>query len=378
MVKLIHNRFNSTTHLSSVLGGLAFLKATPRYFSTCRSLALPLPSSAEVNSDNTSLPTSSEVNHSENLPLPTSAEVNDSENLPLPTSAEEDDSENLPLPTSAEEDERDNSPSSSEPEENNGNNSPPNSESESLNGSGSSGESGYGSDPDGEYYDEGADAMVYAPVENIPERNIREYITATKDISQHPIEVDNHRDDSDSAEGRQVYYDRHFELKAELRLRKTQGVVVDSDSDDDGSCATCHTPLHAGPDVPSNKPRGEVANTEVANTDVANTDVANTEVANTEVANTDVANTEVANTEVANTDVANTDAIIGTPAVDTLALRNKSEADDQSSAQSNSTSNKRKFEADEDSSSQRRPGYQDSSDITADTEPMSYGWDAED
>nr|YP_008965323.1 hypothetical protein [Rhynchosporium agropyri]AHC02303.1 hypothetical protein [Rhynchosporium agropyri] len=344
MVKLIHNRFNSTTHLSSVLGGLAFLKATPRYFSTCRSLALPLPSSAEVNSDNTYLPTSSEVNDSENLPLPTSAEVNDSENLPLPTSAEED--------------ERDNSPSSSEPEENNGNNSPPNSESESLNGSGSSGESGYGSDPDGEYYDEGADAMVYAPVENIPERNIREYITATKDISQHPIEVDNHRDDSDSAEGRQVYYDRHFELKAELRLRKTQGVVVDSDSDDDGSCATCHTPLHAGPDVPSNKPRGEVANTEVANTDVANT--------------------EVANTEVANTDVANTDAIIGTPAVDTLALLNKSEADDQSSAQSNSTSNKRKFEADEDSSSQRRPGYQDSSDITADTEPMSYGWDAED
>ena len=158
--------------------------------------------------------------------------------------------------------------------------------------------------------------LFHAPVNEIPEDKLEEFIKTLKDFVHHPVEIGNHHDTPDTVERRQECYDRLKEL--ESKDRENRGVSSNSDSESDSSCDTCGTPRHSGQDVPSNPiPPATDAST-----------------------------------------VADTEAGIGTSVDSDVA---------------SSSSNKRKFEADSESSTQRDPDYQDSSDINADTEPMDYG-----
>jgi hypothetical protein len=82
--------------------------------------------------------------------------------------------------------------------------------------------SGYATDSNRSYFEEGATAMMSHPVEDIPEDQLRRYIEDTGEIVDNPIEVV--RPDEDGAtEIIQEYSDRHEELKEELNRRQREG-----------------------------------------------------------------------------------------------------------------------------------------------------------
>ncbi len=178
---------------------------------------------------------------------------------------------------------------------------------------------GYASDPNAEYFHEGADAMMYHPVNEIPEDHIREYINATGEVSRYPEEAAAEPGDS----LHQEWMDRNAELRRELRYRKDAGMVPDSPSP-----RSYHNP---------NSPLDDAADTRQD---------------------------------------ANTSPLDG--AADTRQDANTSPLDGAAytgqDASTSSSTNKRKFEAEDESSTQSSKSFkQDSSDITSATEPFSFG-----
>ncbi len=97
---------------------------------------------------------------------------------------------------------------------------------------------GYETNSNRSYYDEGADAMVEGPVEDIPEVNLREYINATLEIVRYPSLASLSRDDPYEAEMIQTYADRHEELVQEWVRRQTEGIIRPDDDPFDSSTSS--------------------------------------------------------------------------------------------------------------------------------------------
>jgi len=82
--------------------------------------------------------------------------------------------------------------------------------------------SGYATDSNRSFFEEGARAMMSHPVEDIPEDHLRRYIADTGEIVDNPIEVVG-PDEDGASEIIQEYSDRHEELKEELNRRQREG-----------------------------------------------------------------------------------------------------------------------------------------------------------
>jgi hypothetical protein len=91
--------------------------------------------------------------------------------------------------------------------------------------------SGYATDSNRSYFEEGARAMMSHPVEDIPEDQLRRYIEDTGEIVDNPIEVVG-PDEDGASEIIQEYSDRHEELKEELNRRQREGWTNLPDSAD--------------------------------------------------------------------------------------------------------------------------------------------------
>jgi hypothetical protein len=129
-------------------------------------------------------------------------------------------------PNSGSENENENENENSEIGENSDNNSP------SIDDDGS----GYGTDSNRSWFEEGANAMMVHPVREIPEDQLRRYIKDTGEILDDPIEIVD-PDEEGATEILQEYSDRHEELKEELNRREREGWtnLPDSDSADSES-----------------------------------------------------------------------------------------------------------------------------------------------
>ncbi len=204
-----------------------------------------------------------------------------------------------------------NSPSDSDNAQE-GNNSSSDSDNDEE-GNNSPSDDGYASDPNAEYFHEGADAMMYHPVADIPEDHIREYINATGEVSRYPEEAGVEQGD----ELHQEWIARNAELRQELRDRKSTGKAADSPSP-----GSYHNP---------NSPLDGAADTEQ-------------------------------------------DGAAGTEQDGAPDTEQDGAPDTAQDASTSSSTNKRKFEAEDESSTQpSKPFKQDSSDITSATEPFSFG-----
>jgi hypothetical protein len=91
--------------------------------------------------------------------------------------------------------------------------------------------SGYATDSNRSFFEEGARAMMSHPVEDIPEDHLRRYIADTGEIVDNPIEVVG-PDEDGASEIIQEYSDRHEELKEELNRRQREGWTNLPDSPD--------------------------------------------------------------------------------------------------------------------------------------------------
>lgn len=182
-----------------------------------------------------------------------------------------------------------------------------------------------GSSPDSLYYEQGPDFQ--SRVRDIPNKHLRQSILDIRDFAHHPLEVGADGNSPGRRAHRQANLDRYHELTAERRRRKEEGGTDESISDSDVSCKTCHTPLHKGSDdVPTVRGSSEPGSIAASVTG-------------------------------GGTEDANKSGVDSVP---------------------RSPSNKRKFEGDEESVAKRSRVLQDSTDISADTEPMDYGWGSED
>ena len=94
--------------------------------------------------------------------------------------------------------------------------------------------SGYATDSNRSFFEEGTDAMMVHPVRDIPEDHLRRYIEDTGEIVDNPEEIVGPEEDG-ASEILQEYSDRHEELKEELNRRECEGwtnlpVSADSES----------------------------------------------------------------------------------------------------------------------------------------------------
>jgi hypothetical protein len=110
------------------------------------------------------------------------------------------------------ESENENENENSEIGENSDNNSP------SIDDDGS----GYATDSNRSFFEEGTDAMMVHPVRDIPEDHLRRYIEDTGEIVDNPEEIVGPEEDG-ASEILQEYSDRHEELKEELNRRECEG-----------------------------------------------------------------------------------------------------------------------------------------------------------
>jgi len=91
--------------------------------------------------------------------------------------------------------------------------------------------SGYETDSNRSYFEDGTTAMINHPVGDIPEDQLRRYIKDTKEIVDYPEQIV--RPDEDGAgEIIQAYSDRHAELQEELDRRQREGLTNMSNSPD--------------------------------------------------------------------------------------------------------------------------------------------------
>ena len=118
-----------------------------------------------------------------------------------------------------------------------------------------SSEDGYRSDSNRSYFEEGTDAMVYHPVGEIAEDQLRRYITDTREIMHHPCEAGGELDDMDPRNDdiRQIFGDRNQELRQELRQRKESGMVPDSPSENSDITVLSTTSENNSGNVSNNK-----------------------------------------------------------------------------------------------------------------------------
>ena len=91
--------------------------------------------------------------------------------------------------------------------------------------------SGYGTDSNRSWFEEGANAMMVHPVREIPEDQLRRYIKDTGEILDDPIEIVDPAEEG-ATEILQEYSDRHEELKEELNRREREGWTNLPDSPD--------------------------------------------------------------------------------------------------------------------------------------------------
>jgi hypothetical protein len=82
--------------------------------------------------------------------------------------------------------------------------------------------SGYATDSNRSFFEEGTDAMMLHPVRDIPEDHLRRYIEDTGEIVDNPEEIVGPEEDG-AYEIIQEYSDRHEELKEELNRREREG-----------------------------------------------------------------------------------------------------------------------------------------------------------
>jgi NADH-ubiquinone oxidoreductase chain 5 len=185
----------------------------------------------------------------------------------------------------------------------------------------SSSEGGYESDQNRSWFEEGADTMADYPARDLPDDHLRRYIQDTRNIKRHP-EMAGIDGDSSGDEGlRQHWADRHEELRAELRRRKEEGVIPDSSSESENSSSTSES-TDSKQDNVSNRPDSGTVPTDSGTNESG-------------IDSTDANDTKVS-----------------------------------SSAQS---TNKRRFEEDDESSTQPSKRFkQDSSDVTGDIEPYDF------
>ena len=201
---------------------------------------------------------------------------------------------------------------------------------------------GYESLPDGDLYDEGADAMVEGDVKKIPEVHIREYIKSTGDIAGDPY---GNIEETKGSELHNQYIDRYKELRAELRVRKDSGIIPDSPSPESY----------------------QSYNSESGNLESDNED-------NLKGTSSDSVNPESNSKK----NTAANDSAVEDPATGSIGSHIASYlgvgGNSGNSGNSDNTSSKRKFEADVESSTPTAKRFkQDSSDITNSTEPFDFG-----
>lgn len=122
-----------------------------------------------------------------------------------------------------------------------------------------------------------------------------------------------------------------MELKAELRNRKETGLVPDSDSDNNSDCSSCGTPIHSG-SVDVNNTSKKQIDADSAVAQAAAAEAAEAEAAEAEA---EAAAAEAAAAEAAEAPSTTADALFS----------------------EKSTSNKRKFDADSESSTQRHRDF---------------------
>ena len=144
--------------------------------------------------------------------------LNDERENNSPPLNDNDNSENNSPPLNDNDDSENNSPPLNDNDDSE-NNSPPLNDND---------DDGYESQPDMEMWDDGAEAMMNAPVKNVPEFHIREYIRTTGRIKRYPADAE-----IDPVEDRSCYQewvDRNTELRNELERRKQNGTIPYSPS----------------------------------------------------------------------------------------------------------------------------------------------------
>ncbi len=187
---------------------------------------------------------------------------------------------------------------------------------------------GYETDSNRSFFEEGADSMADYPARDIPEDHLRRYIKDTGDINRHPEKAGIEREEDQ--EFREWWANRNQELRDELRRRKDEGLIPDSSSESWNSSS--YTDSNEAQDSNSNRPdNGEAP---IADEDYISEGNA---------------------------------AGIGTSS---NIEQSESRANDDKDS---SSTNKRKFVEDEDSTIPlSRRFKQDSSDITGNTEPFDF------
>jgi hypothetical protein len=217
-------------------------------------------------------------------------------------------------------------------------------------------ESGYATDSNRAYFEEATDAMAEHPVEEIPDDQLDRYIADVTDIVNNPEEAGLEGNDPLSTSTRQAWADRLDELRDEASLRVSLPM---------GYRPSGYYESESGYNIPE------------SGNNIPETGDNNTESGNniSETGDSVKYITETGDNADRN------DSNIASSSTN----KRKFEADDESSTQptkdfnqASSSTNKRKFEADDESSSQPiKEGFkQNSRDILPDTEPVEYGWES--
>lgn len=190
---------------------------------------------------------------------------------------------------------------------------------------------GYETDSNRSFFVEGTDAMAEAPPHTIPEDQLRRYIHDVADINRHPEKAA--ADGEEETELAEHWLNREPELREELRRRKDAGMIPDSPSDYGYSSAS---------------------NPESQESGVSNRSGSATAGADTGADN-------------------NSGAGITSDVVTATSSALDAGGSGSNAPASSTSTNKRKFEGDDQSSTQPSKSFrQDSSDVTGDTEPFDF------
>lgn len=219
---------------------------------------------------------------------------------------------------------------------------------------------GYETDSNRSLYEEGIDAMTDHPVRDLPDDHLRRYTKDTRHIKRNPEMAGIEGDDSEDERLRQFWGDRHEELRAELRRRKEEGEIPDSSSESEYSSSTSEYTDNQQDNV-SNRPDSGTVPTDSGNNESGE----------------GIASGGVSGTSSGIESSGANDTNASSSAQSTN--KRKFEEDEESSTQPSKKlkyeeSKKRKFEEDDESSTQPSKRFkQDSSEVTGDTEPFDFG-----
>ena len=99
----------------------------------------------------------------------------------------------------------------------------------------SSGVSGYETDSNRPYFEEGADAMAEHPVEDLPDDHLIRYVKDTENLVRHPNRYGMGEDEALKDD----WDNRNQELRYELQRRKDAGLIEEFDAKSYYTCTTC-------------------------------------------------------------------------------------------------------------------------------------------